>query len=154
VSYSSLVLEHRKSGCAPLGTTRQHGEIETVLPRICNEPNTKAVFTPRGFYEYFITQASATVKLLVLLSPPQEDGMPQSAPYATENRRTVPLDSNREALIPTLKEFQRRIEHLATYLEDLEEESLALRSAAENIEYVIERLTSPKETLKARTSGH
>lgn len=98
------------------------------------------MFTPRGFYEYFITQASGTVKLLVLLSPPQEDGMPQSAPYATDNRRTVPLDSNREALIPTLKEFQRRIEHLATYLEDLEEESLALRSAAENIEYVIERL--------------
>ena len=54
-------------------------------------------------------------------------------------------DSNREALIQTLKEFQRRIEHLATYLEGLQEESLSLRSAAKNIEYVIERLTASKE---------
>ena len=60
-------------------------------------------------------------------------------------QRTGLLDSNREALIPTLIEFHRRIEHLATYLEDLEQESQALRSAAENIEYVIERLLSLKE---------
>ena len=63
---------------------------------------------------------------------------------ADNNRRTALLGSNHEALIPTLKEFQRRIEHLATYLEDLEQESQALRSAAENIEYVIERLLSLK----------
>jgi len=68
--------------------------------------------------------------------------MAQIHPHTVDNRqRTVRLDS-REALIPTLKEFQRRIEHLATYLEDLEQESLALRSAADNIEYVIERLQS------------
>jgi outer membrane protein OmpA-like peptidoglycan-associated protein len=63
-------------------------------------------------------------------------------------QKNILFDSNREALIPTLKEFQRRIEHLATYLEDLELESLALRSAAENIEYVIERLRSVSAGLK------
>jgi hypothetical protein len=46
-------------------------------------------------------------------------------------QKNILFDSNREALIPTLKEFQRRIEHLATYLEDLEQESLSLRSAAQ-----------------------
>jgi hypothetical protein len=64
------------------------------------------------------------------------------------------LDSSREALIPTLKEFQRRLEYLATYLEDLEQEALALRSASKHIKYVVERLTSSKEAAKARTSGH
>jgi hypothetical protein len=69
-------------------------------------------------------------------------------------QKTVLRDSNREALIPTLKEFQRRIEHLPTYLKDLEQESQALRSAAKNIEYVIERLTASKEAAKARTAAH
>jgi prefoldin subunit 5 len=69
--------------------------------------------------------------------------MAKIPPHTVDWQRTVLLE-NREALIPTLKEFQRRIEHLATYLEDLEQESLALRSAAENIEYVIERLQSLK----------
>jgi len=126
--------------------TRRRGEIETVLPRISNEPDIKVVFGPRGFCEYFLTQASATLKSLVLLSPPQEDGMTQIPPYRVDScQRTCFLDSNREALIPTLIEFQRRIEFLATYLQGSEQESQALRSAAENIEYVIERLLLLKE---------
>jgi hypothetical protein len=82
--------------------------------------------------------------------------MTQIPPYRVDSsQKTGFFDSNREALIPTLKEFQRRIEHLATYLEDLEQESGALRSAAKNIEYVIERLTSSnKKGTKARAAGH
>ena len=67
-----------------------------------------------------------------------------------DNRTDVLLlDPNFEALIPTLNEFQRRIEYLAEYLKGLERESLALRTAAENIGYVVERLTSHNEGANA-----
>jgi hypothetical protein len=91
-------------------------------------------------------QAGATVKApSAPLNPRKEDGMTRIPLYTADKvQKTILLDSTRQALIPTLKEFQRRIEHLATYLEDLEQESQALRSAAENIEYVIERLQSRK----------
>jgi hypothetical protein len=47
-----------------------------------------------------------------------------------------------------LTDYQCRIEHLATYLQGFEQESLTLRSAAENIKYVVERL----QVLKAATA--
>ena len=100
-----------------------------MLPRICNEPG----FRPRSFILLFLPLAGATINFRT------KGGMAQ---IPDDLQKTVLRDSNREALIPTLKEFQRRLEHLATYLKDLEQESLALRSAAENIEYVVERLTS------------
>jgi len=64
------------------------------------------------------------------------------------------LSQNREALIPTLNEFQRRIEYLAECLKGSERESLALRSAAANIGYVVERLTSSNGDAKAPPSHH
>jgi hypothetical protein len=56
------------------------------------------------------------------------------------NHGQTALDFHREALIFSLNEYQSRIEYLATYLQGFEQEALSLRSAADIIKFVVERL--------------
>lgn len=63
---------------------------------------------------------------------------------AESPEKTVLLAVDRDALIQTLTDYQRRLDHLGSYLRGLERESVSLQSASENIRSVVEGLSSLK----------
>jgi DNA integrity scanning protein DisA with diadenylate cyclase activity len=62
--------------------------------------------------------------------------------------------TDRNALIQTLREYQRSLEHLVSTLDHSEQEAMALvQSAAQSIKSAVERLKSSNEAANARTAG-